>query len=125
MVLVQELERHRQDALGELVGRQGAELAAEGLDGDHGLGHGAVAAGVADVGEVLPHELAGVARVAEIPHRHHERVADEAGDDRPLDVFDLQVEVGHVRDEVLARHGPEEGAEDLLLDAALLARQIT
>jgi hypothetical protein len=34
------------------------------------------------------HELAGVARVAQVAHAHDQLAADDAGDDRPLDVFD-------------------------------------
>jgi hypothetical protein len=48
-----------------------------------------------------------------------------ARDDRPLDVLELQVEVGDVRDEVLARRVAEERAEDLLLHAAVLSRAST
>ena len=71
--------------------------------GHDGLGHRAVAAGAADVAEVRLHELAGVPRVAEVAHAHDELAVDDAGDDRPLDVLDLQEEVGGVGDEVLAR----------------------
>ena len=81
---------------------------------DDGLGHRAMAAGAADVGEEPPHELARVLRVAEVPHRNHQRVVDDAGDHGPLDVLDLQEEVGDVGDEVLARRGAEERAEHLV-----------
>ena len=47
---------------------------------------------------------------------------DDAGDDRPLDVFELQEEVGGVRDEVLARRLADERAEHLLAQDAALAR---
>ena len=79
---------------------------AERLQRHDRLGHGAMAAGAADVGEVAADELAGVLRVAEIPDRNHERVVDDAGDDRPLDVLELQEEVGDVGNEVLARQRP-------------------
>src|SRR6266850_4574152 len=114
LVLVQELERQRQDLAGELVGLQVAVLVTEPAQRHHGLCHRAMAAGAADVREVLPHELARVARVAEVADRHHQRVVDDADDDRPLDVFELQVEVGDVRDEIPARRGPDERAEHLL-----------
>ena len=81
-----------------------------------------MAAGAADRVEVLADELAGVARVAEVADRDHQRVVDDAGDDRPLHVLELQVEIGDVGDEVLARQVAQEGAEHLLLQPALLAR---
>ena len=80
-----------------------------------GLGHRAVAAGAAERREVLPDELAGVARVAEVPHRQHQHLVDDARDERPLDVLELQEEVGDVGDQVLARRLPHEGAEDLVV----------
>ena len=49
-------------------------------------------------------------------------VADDAGDDRPLHVFELQEEVGGVGDEVLARRFADERAEDLIAHDAALAR---
>ena len=42
--------------------------------------------------------------------------------DRPLDVFELQEEVGDVGDEVLARHRAEERAEHLVRQDAALVR---
>ena len=51
-----------------------------------------------------------------------ERVVDDPGHDRPLHVLELQVEVGHVGDEVLARRVAEERAEDLLGHHAVLLR---
>ena len=60
--------------------------------------------------------------VAQVPHRHDQRVVDDPGDDRPLDVFELQEEVGDVGDEVLARQRAEERAEDLIDERAALVR---
>ena len=79
-------------------------------------------AGTADVAEPAAHEVAGVARVAEIAHRDDERVVDDAGDHRPLHVFELQVEVGDVRDEVFARRLADKRAEHVLHHAAVLPR---
>src|SRR4029079_8729092 len=42
------------------------------------LRHGAVTSRASDVREQLPHELAGVARVADVAHRRHERSVDDA-----------------------------------------------
>ena len=72
-----------------------------------------MAAGAADVAEHGLDELAGVARVAEIAHAHDELPGDDARDDRPLDVLDLQQEVRRIRDEVLARRLAEEGRQHL------------
>ena len=75
-------------------------------------------AGAADVREVTSDEFAGVLRVAEVPHRDDERLVDDAGDDRPLHVFELQEEIGDVGDEILARQGAEERTEDLIGERA-------
>src|SRR5262249_48789072 len=91
-----------------------AELLAQRAHRDHRFGHRAVAAGAADVGEEAPHELAGVLRVTEIADRDHQRIVDDAGDDRPLHVLELQEEVGDVGDEVIARQRAQERAEHLL-----------
>ena len=99
-----------------------AELLPEPVDRHDRLGHRAMAAGAADVAEPSLHELTRVARVAEVAHAHDQRAADDAGDDRPLDVFELQEEVGGVGDEVFARRLADEGAEDLLAQDAALAR---
>ena len=61
LMLVEELERELEHLVGELLGLQVAELLLERPERDDGLGHRAMAAGAADVVEVLPHELAGVA----------------------------------------------------------------
>ena len=61
IVLVQELEREVEDLVRELIGLKIPELIAEGAQRHHGLGHRAMAACAADVVEVLPDELAGVA----------------------------------------------------------------
>src|SRR6478672_9599457 len=76
-----------------------------------GLRHGAVPARTADLAEVLPDELAGVPRVAKIPDGNHERLAHDPRHDRPLDVFQLQKEIGNVRDEVFPGRLAEECAE--------------
>jgi hypothetical protein len=77
LVLVEELEGEAQDLVGELVGLQVAELLFEGANRHDGLRHGAMAAGAADVVEVLAHELTGVPRIAQIPHRDDQRVVDD------------------------------------------------
>src|SRR6185503_4906730 len=122
LVLVEELERHGEDALGKPFGLQVAKLGAERGQRDDGLRHRAMAAGAADIGEIFPDELAGVARISEVAHRHDERVVDDARDDRPLDVLELQVEVGHVRDDVFPWRVTEKRAEDLLGHPAVLLR---
>src|SRR5438045_3533840 len=57
-MLVQELEREHQHLFRELICRQVAELVLERLQRNDRLGHRSKAAGAADVGEVLAHELA-------------------------------------------------------------------
>ena len=101
---------------------EAAELLPERRRRDDRLGHRAVAAGVADPGEAGLDEVAGVAGVAEVAHRHDDVAVDHAGDDRPFDVLELEQEVGHVRDEVLARRVAEVGREDLIARPALLDR---
>jgi hypothetical protein len=56
------------------------------------------------------HELAGVARIAQVAHAHDQHLPDHAADDRPLDVLELQEEVGGVGDEVFARRVADERA---------------
>ena len=77
-------------------------------------------AGAADVVEPAADEVARIARVAQVPHRHDERVVDHTADHRPLHVLELQVEIRHVGDKVVARRLAEERAEDVLHHAALL-----
>src|SRR5688500_5625164 len=77
-VLVEELEGQVQHLVGELGGLEVAELGAEGRERNARLGHRAVTTGAADVVEILPHELAGVLRVTEVPYRHHDRFVDDA-----------------------------------------------
>ena len=120
-MLVEEFERQGEYALGEAVGLQVAELVVESAKRHDRLRHRPVAAGTPDVGEILSNELTRVAGVPEISDRHDERVVDDPRHDRPFDVLELQVEVGDVRDEVLARRVAEEGAEDLLGDPAMLS----
>ena len=75
-----------------------------------------------DIREEAAHELTRVLRITQIPHRHDQRLVDDAGDDRPFDVFELQEEIGDVRDEVLARRRADERAEDLVDQRAALER---
>ena len=77
-----------------------------------------MAAGAADVAEDIADELTGVTRVAEVADAHDQLSADDAGDDGPLDVLDLQQEVRRVRDEVLACGVAEEGGEHLVVQPA-------
>src|SRR6476620_5008263 len=107
-VLVQELQCEIQYELIERLGFETSEPLAECRFGNDGLRHGAVAARTADLAEVLPDELAGVSRVAKIPDGNHERLAHDPRHDRPLDVFQLQKEVGNVRDEVFPGRLAEE-----------------
>src|SRR5690349_2194315 len=81
----QELFGELADAGGDADARQVAELTTKAFHRHDGLGHGAMPAGAADVREVRLHELAGVARVAEVPDAHDELAADDARHHRPLD----------------------------------------
>ena len=56
-----DVEVNTSPAFSELIGRQVAELVLEGLQRHHGLRHGAMTTGAADVGKVFPDEFAGVA----------------------------------------------------------------
>src|SRR5690606_572533 len=85
--LVEELERVLDEPRRDGGRIEIAELRPVGVGGDDRLGHRAMAAGAAEIAEVLLHELAGIARVAQVAHRHDERAADQARDDRPLGVF--------------------------------------
>ena len=91
-----------------------AELLPERAHRHHGLGHRPVTARAADVGEEPPREFTGVLRVPQVPHRDDQRLVDDPRDDGPLDVLELQEEVGDVGDEILAGRCPEEAAEHLV-----------
>ena len=118
---MQELVGHLGDAGGQVRPGQVAELLPESIDRHHRLGHRPVPPRAADIPEPPLHELPGVPRVAQVAHAHDERAADDAGEDRPLDVLELQEEVGGVRDEVLTRRLAEKRREDLLAQDARLA----
>ena len=122
VVFVEEGEHELEHALVDAAAFVGPELPLEGLERHDGFGHRAMAAGAADVVEPAAHEVAGVARVAQVADRHDEGVVHDAGDDRPLDVLELQIEVGDVGDEVFARRLAEEGAEHVLHHPAVLPR---
>ena len=117
---MQELQHELEHPLVDAAALIGAELLLKRFERDDGLGHGAVAAGAADVVEPTAHEVAGVPRVTEVTHTHDEGVVDDAGDDGPLDVLELQVEVRDVGNEILARRLAQERAEDVFHHPALL-----
>ena len=62
-----------------------------------------MAAGAADVVERPLHELAGIARIAEIAGGDHHVPLHDARHHRPGDLFHLEEEVGDERDQVFAR----------------------
>src|SRR4030095_3800346 len=77
---VHELAQPRADFLAADV----AELLAERPHRHHGLGHGAMSAGAADVREEAADEFAGVLRIAEVPPPPDQRSPHEAGRDGPI-----------------------------------------
>ena len=113
-VLVQELQREVEDELIERLGFQAAETVAEGGSRNDRLRHGPMSPGTANLTKVLADEFSGVSRVAEVPDRDHERLAKDSRHDRPLHVFQLQEEIGHVGNEVFPRRVAEERTEHLL-----------
>src|SRR5947208_16444044 len=78
------------DSVGDADAGEVAELAAEAIERHDGLRHRAVPARAADVAEVRFHELARVPGIAQVPDADNELPAHDAGDDRPLDVLDLE-----------------------------------
>src|SRR5215208_2785650 len=79
-----------------------AKLFSKTLEWHHGLGHGPVSAGAADVVVKPFHNLAGAFDITDIAHRNHHAVLDQAGYDSPFDPFDMQAELGHLGDHIFA-----------------------
>src|SRR6266513_1024007 len=109
---VEELHGELVQPADDAVCVQVAELRAERLQRHDRFGHGAMAAGAPDLGEIAPGELAGILRVPQVPDRNHQRIVDDPGDDGPPDVLELEKEIGDVGDEVFPRQLSKVRAED-------------
>src|ERR1043165_1983612 len=78
------------------------EFFLEAIQRHNSFGHGAMAAGAADIIVKPLHDLAGALDVANIAYRDHDSIIRYAGDDCPLYPFDLQAELRHLRNDILA-----------------------
>src|SRR5687767_3102954 len=98
----------------------GSEARLKRLEGHYCLGHGPMTAGRAEVDEITPDEIAGIASVAEVAHRHHERSVHDSRHQGPAHVLELEEEICHVRNRIVAWHVAEEHGKDLIDHAAVL-----
>ena len=97
----------RGDGRRQRLGSSSPHAGAPRRERDHRLRHRAVAAGAAEIAERGAHDLAGAAHVADVAHGDVELAVDGARDHRPLRAFDLEEQVGELRDELRIPDGPE------------------
>src|SRR5207244_13594751 len=93
---------HPQHCLADHLLAHLAEFFFESIQRDHGLSHGPMAAGAADVVVEFLHDLAGTFDVADVTHGNDDPVFDQAGDDSPFNALDLQTKPRHLRNNVFA-----------------------
>src|SRR3972149_2554190 len=79
-----------------------AEFFLEAFERHDRLGHGAMAAGTADIVIKFLHDFPGAFAVTDVAHRDDDAILDQAGDHAPFDPLDLQAELGHLRNHVFA-----------------------
>src|SRR6476646_1930076 len=93
-----------------------AEFFFEAVNGNDGFGHGAMTAGAADIVVKPFHDVAGAFDVTDVAHGNNHAIVDQARDNTPVHVFNLQAKLGHLRNDVFAIDFAEVNYREAILD---------